>query len=218
MIISYKYKFIFIHIYKTAGTSVCDAFSKYGQNPANRLSLPGRIVGKLPFRLPHYRLRYMPKHVKLVEMYQVFPEALVDRYYKFAFVRNPWDWLVSQYQYILENPENFEYDEVVRFKDFNEYLNWRLDSGRYDRQVDFVKNQQKQVDAHIFRFEALQESMDTICKETGLPQIQIPHLNKSRRNDYRSYYSDDLAEQVSKVFCDDIHLFKYSFDPESGST
>ena len=214
MIISYRHKFIFIHIYKTAGTSVCDALSQYGRNPANSSSLPGRVAGKLPFRMPYSRLRHMRKHAKLLEMYQVFPEALVDRYYKFAFVRNPWDWLVSQYQYILENPHNFEYDEVVRFKGFDEYLNWRLDSGRYDRQVDFVKNHWKQVDAHIFKFEALQESMDTICNDVGLPAIQLPHRNSSQRSrDYRSYYTDKLAERVEKVFWDDVHLFKYTFDP-----
>lgn len=215
MIISHKYEFIFIHIYKTAGTSVCDALSQYGQNAANSSSLAGRVAGKLPFRMPHYRLRFMRKHAKLLEMYQVFPEDLVKRYYKFAFVRNPWDWLVSQYQYILENPANFEYEEVRKFDNFSDYLKWRLDSGRYDRQVDFVKNHWKQVDAHIYKFEALQESMDQICKDTGLPAIQLPHRNKSARSkDYRSYYSDALAGEVQKVFWDDIHLFGYSFDPE----
>ncbi len=65
----YKHKAIFIHIPKVAGTSIANA-------------LFGESVGHRPLR----------RHV-------AFCPELVEEYFKFTFVRNPYDRLFSAYNY-----------------------------------------------------------------------------------------------------------------------
>ena len=53
-----------------------------------------------------------------------------------------------------------------------------------------------------------------ICRRIGVPAAALPHNRqaKDRRQDYRGYYSDDLAELVGRYFKRDIEALGYRFD------
>lgn len=43
----------------------------------------------------------------------------------------------------------------------------------------------------------------------GFPPIDLPHLLKSRRSHYKSFFTDDTIEMVAKRYAKDIKLFGY---------
>ena len=82
-------KAIFVRIPKTATTSICeklysfDCYARYFNNNQKRTS-PTAV---------------MFKHESLLEIKKSISPEIFKNYYKVAFVRNPWDWLVSYYHY-----------------------------------------------------------------------------------------------------------------------
>ena len=92
MIISHKKKFIFVHIYKTAGSSVRRRLERF--DAAYNLFHWGKSkftpnpVLIAPLGLKHSDAKTIRKAVG-AETY--------DSYFSFCFVRNPWDWQVSLY-------------------------------------------------------------------------------------------------------------------------
>ncbi|HMW57807.1 MAG TPA: sulfotransferase, partial [Accumulibacter sp.] len=65
------------------------------------------------------------------------------------------------------------------------------------------------------RTENLQPDFEEACRRIGIRPPPLPHKRqaKDRKKDYRSYYTDELAELVGKRFRPDIELFGYRFEP-----
>jgi hypothetical protein len=93
MLLSYSRKFIFIHIRKTAGTSVEVALASIAPDAVRRLENVSACHDPLKNR-----------HLFASDLREYFDEATWNSYYKFAFVRNPWSRLVSWYNLCLERP------------------------------------------------------------------------------------------------------------------
>lgn len=210
MLISHSKKFIFIHIYKVAGTSIgsalaryCDFSAKY-KNPLKRISV---AIGK---RHAIYSKSYKA-HISAQELKETIPEFIFNNYFKFAFVRNPFDWQVSLYEYARQNIMHPQHDLTLGFKSFDAYIEWRVD-GNYQCQKDFVfSHSGKLLVDFIGKLENLEDDMNKIYNAIGIKKICLPHKNASKRADYRSYYSSYSKELVEKTFADDINLFGYSF-------
>ncbi|MEL6488829.1 MAG: sulfotransferase family 2 domain-containing protein [Cyanobacteria bacterium J06621_3] len=94
MIISNSQKYIFIHIQKTAGTSVMEAL---GRN----LKWNDIEIGTDPEVHKFYREKYnLGKHSLAKEVKQVLGKEVWDNYFKFTFVRHPYSRAVSLYTYV----------------------------------------------------------------------------------------------------------------------
>ena len=68
----------------------------------------------------------------------------------------------------------------------------------------------------IGRFENLQQDFNTVCLQIG-KRVILPHRNKSKRSDYRTYYHDASIEIIGQWFKDDIEPFGYAFDDPSNA-
>ncbi|MGB0955723.1 MAG: sulfotransferase, partial [Panacagrimonas sp.] len=68
----------------------------------------------------------------------------------------------------------------------------------------------------IGRYEHLQEDWEYICMRLGINPPALPHKRQAtdRKKDYRSYYTDDLAQLVGDFFRRDVEMLGYRFDPE----
>lgn len=86
--ISHKHKFIFIHIPKTAGSSI-------------RFYMRGRYD---TLHVPHHSTaeQIKSKHMDIFESYT-----------KFCVVRNPWDREVSRYRFIKRNKAHEQYEHTL---------------------------------------------------------------------------------------------------------
>jgi len=153
-------------------------------------------------------------------------------YFKFSFVRNPWDRVVSLYFYLKERKE---FDSDIDFKkwlsikfnkpwlsrdistiirDFNLK---RINGGRMGTPAELSQvGWLSDIDSNfcmdfVGRFENLQEDFNTICDKIGIPRQQLPHHNKSKHKHYTEYYNDETREIVAEKHAKDIEYFGYEF-------
>ena len=153
-----------------------------------------------------------------------------EQTFSFAFVRNPYDQVVSWYLYHhrLEQADHLQphFDEWVKagmphgwgscriFKDrlwhnpFSQaeapepYDPLRLLCDPYTGEllVDFVGN-----------FETLEQDWNTVCNELDV-DIPLPHINASEgRGHYRSYYTEASRRIVEEKLGAAIEIFGYEF-------
>ena len=53
--------------------------------------------------------------------------------------------------------------------------------------------------------------MEIITKKMNVT-VKLPWLNKSNdKNEYKSYYTNEMKSKVEKLYIKDIQLFKYAF-------
>ena len=61
----------------------------------------------------------------------------------------------------------------------------------------------------------MEADFDHVCQKVGI-SVKLPRLNRSKHNDYRTYYTDRGRELVERTCKADIEYFGYRFDPEAG--
>lgn len=219
MLLSIKYNFLFVHIAKTGGTSVRAALQPlrwrdpwyYPQFLCSRLShLSGHRIGSK-----------FPRHARIVAAQEMLPAEFFRGLFKFAVVRNPWDLQVSSYHHIRRERPHL----IAHLQDFDQFIRWKLDPQRpYQFHVDTSIQSQLDylIDLHgrllvdyIGHYENLQGDFREICQRIGVARLRLPHKRRAsdRKRDYRSYYSDALAELVGDYFKRDIEALGYGFDP-----
>jgi chondroitin 4-sulfotransferase 11 len=142
----------------------------------------------------------------------------VDEYFKFCFVRNPWDRFVSTYSYFKKGgrgrPGDIKDSEVVNsYENFNDFVNniQELKESFNDRHF---YNQSYWLDDSldfIGRFESLQEDFNTVCDMIDIPHTQLPHKNKSKHKHYTEYYDEESKQIVADIYANDIECFDYKF-------
>jgi Sulfotransferase family len=216
MLISYSHRFIFIHIYKVAGTSIADALERYTAKGVDRRSPMLRFLRSLGVHrlVPRYRLRKVraQRHATARAIRAELPPEIFDEFYKFAFVRNPWDWQVSLYHFALNDPSHAQHQFTKSFKSFEKYLEWRVD-GHYRLQKDFVVDDQGQLIVDfVGRYETLARDFATICNRVGIDNPGLPHHRPSAHRDYRTYYTPRTAALVAEAFKEDIEFFGYELE------
>ena len=219
MVLSNRYNFLYVHIAKTGGTSVRSALrSLQWRDP---YYIAQWICSRLSHLTGHRIAAKLPRHAKIIAAAEMLPQEFFDQLFKFAFVRNPWDLQVSSYHHLKrERPHLLEGHES-----FESFTRWKLDPARpYQYHLDTAITIQTEYlsDLHgnlltnfLGRYENLLEDFDTICKRIGVPTPEMPHKRHStdREKDYRSYYTDSLAELVGAYFKRDVELLGYRFDP-----
>lgn len=208
MIISHRKRFIFIHTYKVAGTSVKSALRPYADIMHKKYTLR-RLFYVLGLTGP------VGEHATALQLRAQLPKEIFDSYFKFAFVRNPWDWQVSLYHYILSHRLHPQHRIIKSLGSFSSYLKWRTDQG-VELQKDFVTDQNGNlVVDFIGKYENLYEDFSEICKTIDI-DVHLPHKNPSKHHDYRNYYTDETEELVRKYYREDIEFFNYSFPKNDG--
>jgi hypothetical protein len=63
----------------------------------------------------------------------------------------------------------------------------------------------------VGRYEALQDSMDEICKRLQIEPVLLKKRNVSEHKQYREYYDDELKSAVESFYKEDLKRFSYSF-------
>ena len=146
-----------------------------------------------------------------------------NNYFKFCFVRNPWDKLVSFYcdKLNINNPSHRDFLKYNGFKvgiSFEELvyairdIQDREAERHFKSQYTFVTDQRNNlVVDFVGRFENLEEDFNKICKIAGLPPIALPHRYKSVHDHYSTYYTDETRRVVAERYKKDIEMFGYDF-------
>jgi hypothetical protein len=219
MLLSLKYRFLFVHIAKTGGTSVRAALQPLRWR--DPWYYPMWVCSKFSGISGHRLGTKFPRHARIVAAKEMLPADFFDGLFKFAFVRNPWDLQVSSYHHLKR-----ERPRLVGRRDFTEFLQYKLDSERpYQYHIDTSLQWQSDylvdLQGHVLvdfigRYERLESDFHEACAQIGIEPPRLPHRRQAtdRKSDYRSYYTDETAEWVARRFARDIDLLGYGFDPD----
>jgi hypothetical protein len=216
MELSYSHRFIFIHVYRAAGQSISKALEPYSFVPRRSPLTRVPVVRRLTKR-QLYTLRWHNHgHIKARELKAALPPKTFETFFKFAFVRNPWDWQVSIYHYVLQRPDHPDHKFFSKsFPTFDDYLDWRVHSKGAELQTDYLLSESGELLVDfVGRFETLAEDYDTVCKRVGIDN-HLPHINASRHRHFSHYYTPETRALVEEVYRPDIDLFGYEFDAVS---
>lgn len=205
-------KCIFIRIIKTAGLSV------------------NKVLGQEKEQI------ICGGHVPAKKIKKRVSEATWENYFKFSFVRNPWDKMVSQWWYNGHPKVRGRNIYTSKVETFREYILYFAEGGRVTAKRNdprctpwLVDDSGKILVDFVGRFENLEEDFNFVCQqltplkhEEGKPwPPKLPHLNgaKHRRKrtgwtdkPYQDYYDDETKEIIAREFKDDINLFGYKFE------
>jgi len=206
MLVSHRHRFIFIHTYKTAGTSVRRALEPFVE--ARWRNRTARLTHRLGLPFP----RTVPLHLTARQARERVPGEVFNRYFKFAFVRNPWDWQVSLYHWMLSHPDHFQHDLIRGLGGFDAYIRWRVDGNVVLQKTLLGDRKGRLLVDHVGRMETVHDDFAEICRIVGVSDVRLPHKNRSFSRDYRGYYTDETRELIARAFADDIEAFDYTFD------
>ena len=207
--IDHKNEIIFIHIPRTGGTSIEKA-----------------LIGE-----DFWNIDPRNKHATCHSAKEVYRDYW-DNYFKFSFIRNPWDRHVSMMKYeehfygkqdtlghkILDidklerytarygkPPNTIEFD--YRFVDKKFFEKFDMISGAVysnyiGSEMDFIG-----------RFENLQNDFNFLTKKLDLESRDLPITNVSNnRTHYSNYYNEESRDLVKSMYNFDINKYKYSYD------
>lgn len=187
-----KKKLIFIHVPKAAGTSIAnEVFNK--QQPGHFLWSDYRDINRKKY----------------------------ESYFKFSFVRNPYDRLVSAFFYLkkgggnkydLEFSMKYKFDSID-FSDFIHLLNKNKKVKKWVHfvpQSDFLIHDGVIVTDFLGKFESIDEDMKKLRELIGLEEKDNARKdNKSIRNGYETYYNKELKDIVYSIYKEDFVNFEY---------
>lgn len=206
MIISGLHKFIFVAIPKTGTHSVRRALREHmGPQDVEQVGLFVQRQFPIPDLAKighgHITLQQVRPHLK--------PEAW-ESYFKFAFVRNPFDRFVSYCSFMMREGDAFQRDPKAVMRHF--LANPPHDHILFHSQQSFVTDASGELlTDYVGRVEEMQKSYDEVSARIGIPTAQLDKVNASERGDYREYYDDGLIEGVAKLYARDLELFGYEF-------
>jgi hypothetical protein len=204
---------LFLWVPKCAGTSVYATLVKYGcvehrwGNPLQPFDNRGIITFG---------------HVDTLQLIDagIVTQRYFDDAFKFAFVRNPFDRLVSLFVYLKKIsceavPADMLFEqfcEVIGRGDIppiglynyrglnqcNPMSRWLTDkNGRLI--ADFVGHH-----------EQLSEDFQEVCRRLGIRE-KIPHENRTDHRPYRDYYTAKTRALIERAYQEDLDRFHYSF-------
>ncbi|BDX04507.1 sulfotransferase family 2 domain-containing protein [Planctobacterium marinum] len=206
MLISDSHRFIFVHVRKSGGTSIRDSVEKLS-NPINK-SLGAKVKSRfLKLERDHRKYAYR-FHEDINTVKQLMPDETFKSYFKFAFVRNPWSRLASEYEYIRRTPEHGRHAKLkqMEFSDFIKYQSRRKDAHQINMLTD--KNGNLQLD-FVGKFENLANDWKTVTDQLGIENIALPHRNNAGIKNYDSYYTPETEKLVTRLWQRDIETFDY---------
>ena len=243
MIISHKHRFIFVHIPKTAGTTVSVYLARHlgpldimigswgaamaqgvrpnartlfyaatRQSPVSiaRALLKGRARNLLNSGLRSRFGREIWDHSSAAEIERFDPDAWRS-YFKFCFVRNPFDRLVSFYHWhYRKHPAPPTFSEVLRMLDENDP---QISRARWESWALYTKEDRPAVD-FVGRQETFFDDMRTVCHRIGIPfdETLITHEKPfAQAPHYHAMYGPGDRERVERIFSQEIERFGYHY-------
>lgn len=190
-----KYRCIFIHIPKTAGTSILHAL--------------GRASG-------------MHDHLPWYVYYNANPRRY-QAYFSFCFVRNPWDRAYSAYRFFCAGGNGTTdlpmAESILNFASFDHFIVDGLGRGRYRShptllpQSNFViAYDDKVMVDFIGRYENIEDDFKIIADRLKLTS-GLPHKNQSPNSQASwmdAYGSAESIAAIAEIYRQDILIFGYA--------
>ena len=235
MILSHKYKFIFIKTFKTAGTSIEIFLSKHCADtdivtPINPYVEPHLARNYKGFSNPFSELHFFRErnialgeklvksvlqhflkwqkfynHIPASLLIQRIPKRIWDEYYKFCVVRNPWDLTLSHY-----HARNQRSGKNITLDEYVKNRDFHLNYHWYtDLTGELILDK-------VIKYETLMDGLDMVFGELGIPftgTLGVRAKSEYRKTSlpYQEVYSEQQKQIIAKAFAREIEMHNYLF-------
>ncbi|EJQ2017608.1 sulfotransferase family 2 domain-containing protein, partial [Campylobacter coli] len=193
-----KYKCIFIHVPKVAGSSI------------------ERVIYQTD--------KWLVGHVKASD-YTKFDKDKFDSYFSFGFVRNPYDRVVSAYHYLKnDSPDpcdikwgrlhinNLTFEEFILSLQDEEFKEEILSKNHFSFQYKYLCDKNMNILVNfIGKFEKLDNDFKKILNILRRKDSLV-HINKSKHLNYRDYYNSQTYKIIREIYRDDFEIFDYDLE------
>ena len=221
MLVSHRYRFIFVKTKKSAGSSVELAFEPYARPeswvpPSGELDFPtlemvseAGIVGA---RSPEAKknAKYFDHMPAQTIRREVTPKVW-KQYFKFCTIRNPWDKTVSFFHFTHKDLRDAPTKQVIR-----RFRRWVDSAGRrrgLDKGIYWIDGAPA-MDGYI-RYHALAADTAAVAARLGIEEVKIGNVHTEHRQrgvPYEEYYDQDARSAVAETYADEIAHFGWTFD------
>lgn len=207
MLISNSHRFIFVHIPKCAGSAVKHALTDFAVNASWTYHATASEIRSILAN------RAVPP---LDESWPTWTE-----YKTFTFVRNPFEWLVSLYFWLTEQPEHdmSQFAQGIGFDGFLEFLQQpSLHTFRHGSQAAYRRLQKDYIVdergvplvSFVGRYERIDQDWRSLCHWLGI-KGDLVRTNESRHPPYRECYTDRTRKLAETMYEADLKYFGYRF-------
>lgn len=207
MIINNEKKFIFIAIAKTGSTSITRRF--------NILEDPS----------PEFY------HMHLRDILDKYPST--KNYFKFCFVRNPYDRLVSLYYDLRSSPGHLKWSyPILKYKNFTEFVKNLEKSPCFNfihlrPQHEYISIKNEINIDFVGKFENLKNDFKSVEKKLKIDHIELRHFRKreikskninnffkkilfrQKKNNYLDEYTEQTKKICYELYQEDFKSFSY---------
>ena len=207
MIISHQHRFIFAAVPKTGTHAVRQALREHlGPDDMEQV----RLFTERAIPIPEIAaIRH--GHVTLQQLKPHFPPEDFATYFKFGFVRNPFDRFISFCSFMTRKQGLFDQDPQGLMHHLL-FVDPPHDRIHFQPQhIFFTGSDGALLSDYIGRVEEMQSSYDEACRRIGIKSRALDKVNESRRGAYRDYYTPELRDAVATLYGRDLELFGYEF-------
>ena len=157
-----------------------------------------------------------------------------NKFYNFAFVRNPYDRAVSSWKFgSWKDNWNCSFEEYTfKILEVQDLLNqthpdegiseelWGIKQSptpgllhHSTKQYNYIYPEKGDCKVNfIGKVENYRQDLNLILKENNLPEVGwTPHRNKTKKSEYQLYYNSQSKKNIEKIYEKDIETFKYLF-------
>lgn len=216
--INHDMKAIFIHVHKTGGTYLSYMLHKYygfknyyirrpdhdqfcfnKKKSTKYINYENRVHGVLMY---YKTSPYINKKMNMT------PQKW-DSYYKFCFIRNPYDKIISAWNHV--NRYNIPFENYLNLKDTCndvEYMHLFMP------QIRNIINERGLININfIGKFENLEEDFQTVLKNIGFKNIVhevAKKMNARPHEHYTKYYNQTILDRVNVLLREDFEGLDYT--------
>lgn len=194
MPIFHSYKTVFIHIPKCGGSSVEEAFDI--NTHINDTFCEDTMFGE---NSQHYTYDEILRKSK----------KDVSKYFSFAFVRNPWSRLVSEYFWRRNVMNTFK---DCSFLEFIKNIVPTHKGVHFKQQSEFILdiNDNILID-YVGKIETFDTDWQHVCNTIDKDTSSLCKVNSTQHKHYTKYYNNESREIVATLYARDIKCFNYNF-------
>ena len=200
--------FAFIHFPKTAGKSLTRYFIEAWETPIEGWVSPGQVKEVANVVRPGITLNVGFSHASVRRAGRMLAsrgQRIEDLRAIFTCIRNPYDLAVSTY-YFMRNEylaKSVEGEERTHFRaaaelDFEGF--WASDVDLAPPEFWMAIDGRVLPNQRFIRFESMVEDLRKFASELGFRHVQLPHLNRGQRGDYRNYMTPRAERAIYERF------------------
>lgn len=206
MLVSDSNEFIFVQMRKAASSSIQALLRPY--------VLP-RPAGQWPhiksrLRLEwNYRKYVFRTHDDILAARRRMSSDRFERYFKFAFVRNPLDRLVSEYEYILSQPAHGRHRRVQQLGSFEGFVHMQIPRRDAHQLNMLCDSKGRLLVDFVGKVETLDQDWRNICARLEIPWRELPRRNATSHRPFADYYDQRLKALVGRHWGREFEFFGY---------